>query len=150
MKKKPPSGLTWSGALGFLSLRSRQVALSRTRIPLSGCTSWRSPSHPEEYWKSCIESDFSRLDGETRAIYSNQWRLRWVNNHFMLKVFIDNSRMAKCLWVGGAPCRLATRSEVEKVGGLRFLANVRLIRFIKGVGLLSHSLSSLLQSEFTG
>jgi hypothetical protein len=48
------------------------------------------------------------LDGETRAMHYNQWRLRWVNNHFVLKVFTDNFRMVKYSWIGETPFRNAS------------------------------------------
>jgi hypothetical protein len=103
-KGTSPIAVTWSGTVWFLSLWWRQTALSRTRILWSGYTSWRSPGHPERYWKCSFASNVPRLDGESLAIYSNHWRLCWVNKHFVLKVFPDNSHMAKCSWVGGTPC----------------------------------------------
>jgi hypothetical protein len=56
------------------------------------------------------------LDGKTRAIHYNQWRLRWVNKHFVLKAFADHSRMAKRSWVGHPVLRVCSRLNMDSTG----------------------------------
>jgi hypothetical protein len=66
----------------LLTLRPHQATLGRTRILWSGSTSRGSWTHSGGHWISYLRSGFSRLDGETRAMYHNEWRVRPVKNNW--------------------------------------------------------------------